>query len=71
MTYRVVYGETAPSWEELFNNKRAADAFAKRCVRRGDRVFSVKKTVDGEGPQSLVAALEEVGLAAGVVGAKS
>jgi hypothetical protein len=57
MSYRVVYGETMPSWEQTFPTKRKAQAFAKRCERRCDEVFSVAKIVPGEPPQSLIKAL--------------
>lgn len=57
--WRVVYGETRPAWEQIFPTKRKAEAFRKRCLGRGDTVFSVAKTVAGEPPQSIMAAIEE------------
>jgi hypothetical protein len=57
MSYRVVYGETMPAWEQTFPTKRKAQGFAMRCERRGDVVFSVAKVVPGEPPQSLTAAV--------------
>lgn len=57
MTYRVVYGETRPAWEKVFPTKRKADAFAKQQRKCGDTVFSVEKTVAGEPPKSLMAAI--------------
>jgi len=60
MSYRVVYGENYPSWERTLPTKREADAFAKEHKSFGDRIFSVKKTVEGEPPQSLTALLESM-----------
>jgi hypothetical protein len=57
MSYRVVYGETRPAWEQIFPTKREAQAFAKQQKRVGDVVFSVKKVVPGELPQSITAAI--------------
>lgn len=57
MAWRVVYGETIPAWEELFPTKREADAFAKKHRSFGDIIFSIKKVIPGEPPQSLMAAL--------------
>lgn len=59
MSYRVVYGESRPAWEQIFATRRAADAFAKKHRAMGDVVFSVKKVVPGEPPQSMAAAIEE------------
>ena len=56
MTYRVVYGETRPAWEQMFTTKRKAVAFANKCEARGDVVYSVKPVVNGEPPQSIMAA---------------
>ena len=33
MNYRVVYGETMPAWEKIFDTKREAYAFAKEHRR--------------------------------------
>lgn len=56
--YRVVYGESRPAWEQKFPTMREARAFAKRQKQLGDIVFSVKKVVPGEPPQSMAAAIE-------------
>lgn len=56
--YRVVYGESRPAWEKIFPTKREADAFAKEHKGFGDVIFSVKKVVPGEPPQSMAAAIE-------------
>ena len=56
MSYRVVYGETRPAWEQIFPTRRAADAFARKHRSFGDVIFSVAKVVPGEPPQSLMAA---------------
>jgi len=56
MTYRVVYGETRPAWERIFPTMREAKAFAKEHKSFGDVIFSIKKVVPGEPPQSLMAA---------------
>lgn len=58
MSYRVVYGETMPAWEQTFPTLREAKAFAKEHQGFGDLIFSVKKVVAGEGPQSLTAAID-------------
>jgi hypothetical protein len=55
--WRVVYGETMPAWEKIFPTKREANAFAKRHEKMGDVVFSVKKVVPGEPPQSFMGRL--------------
>lgn len=55
--YRVVYGENYPSWERVLPTKREATAFAKKHVRFGDKIFSIKKVVPGEPPQSIMAAI--------------
>lgn len=57
MSYRVVYGETMPAWEKTFPTKREAEAFAKEHESFGDIIFSIKKVMPGERPQSLTAAL--------------
>lgn len=57
MTYRVVYGETRPAWEQTFPTKKEATAFAKKHESFGDIIFSIKKVVPGEAPQSLAAAV--------------
>jgi hypothetical protein len=59
--YRVVYGENWPTRERIFPTKRKANAFAKQQERVGDVVFSVKKVVAGEPPQSITAALAAAG----------
>lgn len=56
--YRVVYGESRPAWEQIFGTMRQAKAFAKEHKSFGDIIFSIKKTVPGEGPQSIMAALK-------------
>lgn len=58
MSYRVVYGESRPAWERIFPTKAEADQFAKKHRGMGDRVFSVKKVVPGEPPQSMQAAID-------------
>ena len=60
MTYRVVYGETVPAWEQTFHTKREADTFAKKHKSFGDIVFSVAKVVAGEPPMSITAAINAV-----------
>lgn len=57
MSYRVVYGETIPAWEQIFPTKRQADAFAKERRGFGDVIFSIGKVVSGQPPQSLAGAL--------------
>lgn len=56
--YRVVYGESRPAWEQIFPTRKEACCFAKRQKRYGDIIFSIKKVVPGEKPQSLTAAIE-------------
>jgi hypothetical protein len=58
MSYRVVYGETRPAWEQIFPTMREAKAFAKEHKSFGDVIFSVKKVVSGEKPQSWAAAID-------------
>lgn len=58
MSYRVVYGETMPMWEQTFRTKRDAKDFAKEHEGFGDIIFSIKKVVPGEGPQSLTAVID-------------
>lgn len=58
MTYRVVYGETRPMWESIFPTMREAKAFAKEHESFGDVIFSVRKVVPGEKPQSILAAIQ-------------
>jgi hypothetical protein len=58
MSYRVVYGETMPAWERVFPTLREAKVFAKKHETFGDVIFSVRKVVAGEGPQSLAAAID-------------
>lgn len=57
--YRVVYGETRPACEKIFPTRREARAFAKEHRSLGDTIFSIKKVVPGEAPQSIVAAIDE------------
>jgi hypothetical protein len=57
--YRVVYGETRPAWEKIFPTLREAKAFAKEHEGFGDRIFSIRKVVPGEPPQSITAAISE------------
>lgn len=56
--YRVVYGESRPAWEKIFPTMKEAKAFAKKHESFGDIIFSIKKVVPGEPPQSLAAAIE-------------
>ena len=56
--YRVVYGESRPAWEQIFPTLRAAEAFAVKHRSFGDVIFSIKKVVPGEAPQSLMAAID-------------
>jgi hypothetical protein len=58
MSYRVVYGETIPAWEKIFDTKRECEAFAKEHRSFGDVIFSIRKVVEGEKPQSLAAAID-------------
>ncbi len=59
MSYRVVYGETRPAWEKIFPTRKEARAFAKAQAKCGDRIFSVKRVVPGEPPQSMMVAIEK------------
>jgi hypothetical protein len=59
MSYRVVYGESRPAWERIFPSMKEARAFAKKHESFGDVIFSVKKVIPGEGPQSMMAAIEQ------------
>jgi len=58
MKYRVVYGETMPMWEKTFLTLREARAFAREHKSFGDIIFSVKKIVPGEKPQSMTALID-------------
>ncbi len=58
MGYRVVYGETRPAWEKVFPTLREAEAFALEHQCFGDVIFSIKKVVPGEKPQSISAAID-------------
>lgn len=58
MSYRVVYGETRPAWEQIFPTRAEADKFARKHKGFGDMIFSIKKVVPGEPPQSMAAAIE-------------
>jgi hypothetical protein len=53
MAFRVVYGETMPAWEQIFPTMREALAFAKRHESFGDVIFSIRRVVPGELPQSI------------------
>lgn len=55
MSYRVVYGETMPAWEQIFPTMREAKAFAKEHKSFGDVIFSIRKVTPGERPQSMAA----------------
>jgi hypothetical protein len=57
MAYRVVYGESLPAWEKIFPTLREAHAFAKKHESFGDIIFSIKRAVPGEPPQSITAAI--------------
>jgi hypothetical protein len=59
MKWRVVYGETRPAWEKSFATRREAREFAAEHRTFGDVIFSIRRIVPGEGPQSIAAALEE------------
>ncbi len=56
--YRVVYGESSPAWEQILPTLRAAKAFAVEHESFGDVIFSIKKVVPGEAPQSIMAAID-------------
>jgi hypothetical protein len=58
MSYRVVYGETIPAWEQSFTSLREAKAFAKKHESFGDVIFSIGKVLPGQEPQSLAAAID-------------
>lgn len=60
--WRVVYGETLPAWERLFETREQARAFAREHKTFGDIIFSIKKVVPGEPPQSIAAEIEAGGL---------
>lgn len=55
MSYRVVYGETMPAWEKIFLTLGEARTFAKEHKSFGDMIFSIRKVVPGEKPQSMTA----------------
>lgn len=57
MSYRVVYGETLPAWEQIFSTLREAKIFAKKHESFGDIIFSIAKVVPGEKPQSMTAVI--------------
>jgi hypothetical protein len=60
MTYRVVYGETLPAWEEHFPTKQEAEAFAKKQRGLGDIVFEVDKIDPNDTkPHSLIGAINQ------------
>ena len=56
--YRVVYGETMPSWEQTFPTLRQANAFAQKHRSFGDIIFSIAPVVPGEDPKSLTGMIE-------------
>jgi hypothetical protein len=59
MQYRVVYGETIPAWEKVFDAIKEAITFARRCAARGDIVFSIAAVDQYDtAPHSLQAAIE-------------
>jgi hypothetical protein len=58
MSYRVVYGETRPAWEKIFPTKPEANKFAAAQKKVGDVIYSIKRVVPGEPPQSLMAMIE-------------
>jgi hypothetical protein len=55
--WRVVYGETMPAWEKIFDSKREAEAFAKEHEGFGDIIFSIAIVVPGEPAKSMMAAI--------------
>jgi hypothetical protein len=55
--WRVVYGETQPTWERHFKTRREAKAFAQKHETFGDIVYSIARIVPSEPPQSLMAAI--------------
>jgi hypothetical protein len=57
--WRVVYGETIPAWEQTFRTREEARKFVRQHKEMGDVIFSMRKVIEGEGPQSLAAAIEE------------
>jgi hypothetical protein len=59
MPYRVVYGETMPAWEKIVPTTRAADRFKRQREHVGDVVFSIARVIEGEPPQSILAAIED------------
>jgi len=59
MPYRFVYGETMPAWEKIVPTRRAADRFKRSREHVGDVVFSIARVIEGEPPQSILAAIEE------------
>jgi len=58
MSYRVVYGETMPAWEQIFPTLREAKAFAKEHKSFGDVIFSIREVIPGEKPQSMTALID-------------
>ncbi len=56
--YRVVYGELCPAWERSFPTLREAKAFAKHQKGLGDLIFEISPILPGDGPRSLMAAIE-------------
>lgn len=57
--WRVVYGESRPAWERIFDTRREARDYARGQRHVGDIIFSIKKVVPGEGPQSIMGAIEQ------------
>ena len=57
----VVYGETMPIWEQRFQTKREAEAFADKHRSFGDVIFRIARTVS-DGPHSIMGAFDHGGL---------
>lgn len=58
MSYRVVYGETMPTWEKMFLTKREAESFAKKHRSLGDVIFNIRKVdLNERGPFSIMGAI--------------
>lgn len=56
-TYRVVYGETMPSWERTFSSKYEAAKFSKLCEKIGDVVFY--NGVASKGPRGAIVVMAD------------
>ncbi|MGD0395134.1 MAG: hypothetical protein ABSC41_21130 [Acidimicrobiales bacterium] len=48
-----------PAWEKIVPTTRAADRFKRQREHVGDVVFSIARVIEGEPPQSILAAIEE------------